>query len=340
MRMDAPVFIVGTPRSGTTLTARILGRHSRLFMPGEVHFFEDVFARRKELGDPGDPGSRRAILERLLSLFGRYNEPTDQQRVDALFSDPERRDELEAACVNYRELFSAFMEIQAGSEGKVRWGNNAPRDLFSVDEILTFYPDAKIIVCVRDVRDFLVSYRDKWMATSQEEAVRLRRLYHPVITTLLWKSSMKRFLELRNTLPEARLFELRYEDLVASPEATVKRICTFLEEPFEEAMLRIESNNSSAGERRKGIFDASVGRWREGLSPEDAQIGQMLAREELAFFGYPLERLRANPAKVAGSFLSTPWRLIHALRANQVKRGPLLPYLLRRTLPFMMNPKR
>ncbi len=337
MSMDAPVFVVGTPRSGTTLTAKILGRHSHLFMPGEVHYFEDILARRRELGDPGAPGSRDAILERLLTIFGRYNEPADQQRVEALFSDPERRRELEDACGGYREIFSAFMEIQARNEGKVRWGNNTPRDLFSVEDILAFYPDAKIIVCIRDVRDFLISYRDKWMATSSAEAERLRKLYHPVVTTLLWKSSMKRVLKLRGSLPAKTFCLVRYEDLVSSPEATVKRICSFLGESFETTMLRIESNNSSAGERQKGVFNTSVGRWRDGLSPEDAQVGQMLARRELGRFGYHVERLRVNPVKVAAAFFSAPWRLAQALQANKEKRGPLLPYLIRRVFPFLMN---
>ena len=51
-----PVFIIGTPRSGTTLTAKILGRHSNIFMPGETHFFDDVYsvvfgAGSRNLGD-------------------------------------------------------------------------------------------------------------------------------------------------------------------------------------------------------------------------------------------------------------------------------------------------
>jgi len=49
-----PIFVVGTPRSGTILTAKILGRHSHIFMPGETHFFDDIYSRRIELGNPGN----------------------------------------------------------------------------------------------------------------------------------------------------------------------------------------------------------------------------------------------------------------------------------------------
>lgn len=44
----APIFVFGIPRSGTTLTAMIIGRHSRLFMSGETHYIDDIYSRRKE----------------------------------------------------------------------------------------------------------------------------------------------------------------------------------------------------------------------------------------------------------------------------------------------------
>ena len=87
MSSTAPVFIVGTPRSGTTLLARILGRHPSLFMHGETHFFPDIYARRAELGDPPSAEGALAMKERLSTLYGRYNEPADQARVARIFSD-------------------------------------------------------------------------------------------------------------------------------------------------------------------------------------------------------------------------------------------------------------
>ncbi len=52
--------MVGTPRSGTTLCASILGRHSTIYMGGENHFFEDIYARREQLGALG-AGATRAV---------------------------------------------------------------------------------------------------------------------------------------------------------------------------------------------------------------------------------------------------------------------------------------
>lgn len=333
--MDAPIFIMGTPRSGTTLTARILGRHSRLFMPGEAHFFEDIFSRRRELGDLGSSACRNMILERLATLYGRFNEPNDQERIERLLCDPSVRRDLESSCGSYKDLLSTFMEVQARSEGKARWGNNAPRDLFSVNEILSFYPDAKILLCIRDVRDFLISYRDKWRATSTESVERLKLLYHPVVTSLLWKSSAREISGLPARLPSADFMLIRYEELVRRPEPTVRKICEFVGESFEPGMLEVDSNNSSAGTRQGGIYASSVGRWRDGLAEEDAHVAQLLTRKELERLGYSVEKTNANPVKVAATFLSTPFAFWRAIEANKEKRGPLIPYVIRRATPFL-----
>ena len=94
-------------------------------------------------------------------------------------------------CRNYSEVFGRFMELQMQVVGKARWGNNAPRNLFSAATIKIFFPAAKLIVCVRDIRAFLYSYKGKWEVTSEEHVERLKKLYHPVVTSYLWKSSMR-----------------------------------------------------------------------------------------------------------------------------------------------------
>jgi hypothetical protein len=338
--MNAPIFIVGTPRSGTTLTARILGRHSRLFMPGEVHFFEDVYSRRKELGAPENADCRTKIVERLATLYGRFNEPEDQRRIEKLFEDPAIRSEMESPCGSYGEILSTFMEIQARSEGKSRWGNNAPRDLFSMEDIFSFYPDAKILLCIRDVRDFLISYRDKWKATSAENSNRLRMLYHPVVTSLLWKASARKIAALEENDPGSQFMLVRYEELVGRPEQTVRKICEFIGEGFEPDMLDIQSSNSSADSRGEGIFASSVGRWRGSLAEVDVRVAQILTRKELERLGYPVEKVRAGRIQVAGKFLSAPYAFWRALAANREKRGPLISYAMRRAAPFLRRKSR
>lgn len=329
---NSPIFVVGTPRSGTTLTAKILGRHSNIFMPGETHFFDDIYSRKNELGRLGDQRAQDKTIELLLSLYGRYNEPKDQERVNHLVKEHGFKDKILESTGTYVDLLSSFMRIQAEFSCKKRWGNNAPRDIFNIDEIIEFYNDVKIILCVRDVRDFLLSYQGKWRTTSEKEVERLKKLYHPVVTSLLWKSSMKRIPEIRKKVPEKNLIIIKYENLVSYPEKTIKKICNTIEEDYESSMLEVNASNSSHGKGQKGIFSTSVGRWESLLSKEEVCIAQSIASKEIQSLGYPMTDPNANLLKMAAICATAPYAFWRGLSANSKKRGAIGPYLLKRIL--------
>ena len=326
---NSPIFIVGTPRSGTTLTAQILGRHSNLFMPGETHFFDDIYSRKDESG-PFTRETVSSVSKRLFDLYARYYEPDDQQRIEQLFSSSDSLEVELSSCLSYKDMLTRFMNVQMVHENKNRWGNNAPRDLFCVDDILEFYPNAKIIVCVRDVRAFLLSYKGKWKVTGDEHVERLKKLYHPVITSLLWKASMKLVPALKKMLPAASLAIIKYEDLVTDPDKTIKYICDVIEEDFEPEMLNVVTHNSSNAPESRGIFPTSVDRWKKDLKPEDISISQMLCKKQLYELGYDLISPHSSIYKVVTNYLGTPYALWRALDANKEMRGPLLPYVYKR----------
>lgn len=325
-----PIFVIGTPRSGTTLMARVLNRHSRIFMPGETHFFPDIYAQRDKLGELPEEAASNRVWDRLTSLYRRYNEPKDQARIDAILEDAKSREHLRTSMQSYREVFSTFMEIQTEREGKVRWGNNTPKDLFYVEDILEFYPDAQFIICVRDIRDFLKSYQGKWKVTADSEVDRLKKLYHPVITSLLWKSSMRKLDAIRRKLPENKLLTVRYEDMVSQPEVIMKKVCEYIGEDFDAQMLDINFSNSSDQKSQTGIYARSVSSWKGKLSSEEVWIAQRLGGQQMQSFGYSIELVKVNAFKLMGILFSTPWALGRALKANRSNTGPIIPYVYRR----------
>ena len=329
-KIDAPIFVVGTPRSGTTLTARILGRHSRIFMPGETHFFDDIYSRRRELGEPPEYAARERIFARLSTLYGRYNEPPDQQRVEALFRDGDLAAALKARWSSYEEVFSSFMELQTVRAGKEVWGNNAPRDLFNAREILAFFPNARFVVCVRDVRDFLLSYAGKARVSPLVHRQRLEKLYHPILTSLLWKSSIRQLARLRHLVPESQLTVLRYEDLVTDPENEIAKLCTGLGVDFEPQMLEVDTHNSSFEAPGEGIFSSSIGRWQDRLPAAEAAWAQRINHRELVALGYDVAPLRPDFGRMLVLLGNFPLALVRAFHANRKHRGSLLPYLLKR----------
>lgn len=325
-----PIFVIGTPRSGTTLTARIVGNHPNVFMPGETHFMHDIYARRAQLGDPSDPAARQRILSRLFTLYGRYNTRLDQTRVEQVFSDAQALEQLRASSTSYRNLLQSFMEPQARFRGKIRWGNNAPKDVFHVEEILDLFPDARFLFCVRDIRDFLLSYQGKWRITTDAHKDRLRHLYHPVLTSLLWKATMRRLPAIRKCVPAGNLLVLRYEDLVTRPMEIIPKICEVIDEPYDERMHQVTFKNSSSDPKQAGIFSSSVGGWRQKLSQEEIYIAQRTAAKEMTELGYALEPVRPNPFRLATISLGMPLALLRAYGANRTQNGPLLQYVARR----------
>ncbi|HEB87685.1 MAG TPA: sulfotransferase [Gammaproteobacteria bacterium] len=328
---DKPIFVVGTPRSGTTLTAKILGRHPQIFMPGETHYFDDVYSRSEQLGNVENYGAITKIAERLHTIYMRYYEAEDQKRIKELF--PTSTD-LRAAlhgCVDYGDVLDRFMGLQMEGTSKSRWGNNAPRDLFSYRDIKNYFPDAKFVVCVRDIRAFLLSYKGKWKVVTGDVYVnRMKKLYHPVVTSYLWKSSMRQVALLMSEVPSSDWVIVRYEDLVAEPEKIMRQVCDAIGEEFEHSMLDVDTHNSSCTDQEKGIFATSVNRWLTELTPEEIAIGQYITKKELSCYGYSNVDVSVKAGRLLWIWIGAPYGLWNALYANRAVRGPLIPYLARR----------
>jgi len=327
---DKPIFVIGTPRSGTTLTAKILGSHSSIFMPGETHYFSDIYSRQKEIGDLCEQKSRARLWEKLINLYAKFNEPADQGRIDRLLKNGEFVRSLRGATCDYGETFKVFMCLQMEFSEKKRWGNNVPKDIFHVSEIRAIFPDAKFILCVRDVRDFLGSYKSKWKATSEENVDRIKKLYHPAVTSYLWKASMRLLPILKKDLGDESLFILPYEKLVADPEVEIKKVCDFLGEMFESEMLNVAFSNSSGVASEKGVYSSSVGAWQSRLSPEECWIAQRVAKKEMIKLGYELKKIKPGQVNLWLLILSAPFALWRGLAANKKNTGPVIPYLFKR----------
>jgi hypothetical protein len=333
--MKAPIFIVGTPRSGTTLIGRILSQQPEIFIGGEMHFFEDIYARRQRLGDPASPAAMQQIFERLATLYGRYNARADQERIDKLFADRDIVQHLTTANRDYRDVLSRFMHLQTCQAGKKRWGNHVPKEVFYVKDILSFYPEAKFIFCVRDIRDFLVSYQNRWRVATPGDSERFERLYHPIITSLLWKATIKQIALAESIIPVGNALTIQYESLVGEPVDTVQRICRFIEEDYDDNLLQVDSHNSSFAVQESGIYTSSVGSRRDQLSQEEQYIAMRLAKKEMQHLGYSTTRVTPQLGQLAKIGLTFPYALWRALDANHVNRGPLLPYLSQRAMAFL-----
>jgi len=91
----SPIFVLGTPRAGTTLMARILDRHPRLFAPGETHFFEEIWPGMESEVQDMRAEELRLAASRLYHALGNHRFEDSQQKIEASFTLDELLDKAQ-----------------------------------------------------------------------------------------------------------------------------------------------------------------------------------------------------------------------------------------------------
>ena len=241
-----PVFIIGVPRSGTTLLRVLLDSHSQVAALPESPWL---------LGAYGPDTSVRSLLEDLTD--GPYGIARNVSGV--------RPDHILAAGRRFLdEMFEPFLERQ----DKRMLVFKTPHDIRHLEFLMRFLPDARYIHITRDGRDVCLSQLEKKGAFFKD----LREFGR-----LSYANTFRRWVEwelhVRAVLhrPGVPVLHMRYEDLIADPDATLRRITAFLEMPFEAAMLDYASvahdypaweAGSTDVAQKDGISAASIGRWR------------------------------------------------------------------------------
>jgi hypothetical protein len=197
-----PIFVVGHPRSGTTLLASLLDSHTQVAVPPETHFFD---ATRRWGGR-----DERLPVDTLVQELQR------NPRLGDLGLDPEDiRRRLGGGQSSLSVLLRAALEAYAEQRGKPRAAEKTPGHLWYVEQIIRWYPAAVVIWIVRDGRDCVGSLlRMPWTHSS----VRLH--------SLQWQRSSSTCRRWQRRFPD-RVLRIRYEDLLADPDAQFTRIQDF-----------------------------------------------------------------------------------------------------------------
>jgi len=273
--MTRPIFVVGCPRSGTTLVRDLLRSHPNVTIAPETHFIP-IFYRAF-----AEPASSQEVWQLARRILG-------SPRVARWWRISAAQPDF-AACRTFSDVTRRVFELWAAKEGKPRWGDKTPHYVREIPLLLRLFPDAQIVHIVRDGRDVALS----WVETRFEPG----NLY---VAARMWNEMVTKGRQDGTLLPPGSYLELRYESLLAEPEATMRSLCAFLNEPFDPAVLtpnRIAWDSNGAPTWTRGpdfrvrIVGGNAGGWRSRMSLRRRTLFESVAGGLLSELGYPVEGL-------------------------------------------------
>jgi hypothetical protein len=185
-------------------------------------------------------------------------------------------------------LFDEFQGDYARARGKARWADKTPRYALCIDYLDQLFPTCQVVHVIRDGRDVVASHRDRWGWWAAVKAVKKWPYYLATARTA------------GAGLPAGRYHELRYERLVADPEATLRELLDFLGEPWDPAVLEHDKRPHDVPERylafassrrvasaeRPPIYRSRVGSGHKELDPLLKLLVKMVAGRTLNELGY------------------------------------------------------
>ena len=282
---NSPIFVVGVPRSGTTLLAAMLAAHSRLSCGSEQHMFVYLsrlpLSKKIELYDLSNWPNH--AVEFLFSCM--YFEQSVPEHYGISRSDLESH--LRGKPPEIKSIVAAIPEIKMLRDGKVRWVDKTPNHLQYLAEIRACFPEASIVQIVRDPRDTALSIMKtpwSWAPHRWENAL------------LFWHEYNAHGMEFFAVDPNS--YTARYDDLVQDTEETLKNLCLFLGEEFETSMLDtsrssqdvLTVSDSSWHQRVASVPDRDrIGVWRREISPHENIVAEALLNVAMRQYGFPVE---------------------------------------------------
>ncbi|MCR9236531.1 MAG: tetratricopeptide repeat protein [Alphaproteobacteria bacterium] len=247
---ERPVFILGMPRSGTTLAEQILSSHPAVFGAGELTGMGNAISYIAQKVDEG-----------------RFPEDT------ALLEDKEFA-QLGSDYLSVLEKFSP-----ANAERVI---DKMPNNFLTAGLIHLMLPNARIVHMRRDLRDVAVSNYTTMFNTGMEHTYDLAELGRYL------RSYSHHMDHWRQVLPQNAMLEIRYEDLITDLETHARSLVAYCGLPWDDACLNFHETErsvrtASVTQVRQPIYTSSAGRWRvyeqhlgplldqlEGIIPSEA----------------------------------------------------------------------
>jgi hypothetical protein len=286
---DRLVFLIGAPRSGTTLLARMLSAHSQIYGRAEPHLITPIAH---------------------LGYFGKvqkapYDQNNVEQAIREIVAEIPRHEAgyLEALRAYTDSIYAQLMEL--APPGKRLFLDKTPAYALVLPFLTKLYPQAKYVVLTRHPLAVLSSYAESFFGGDYRVALE----HNPIL-----QRYVPELARLVRDEPVPNVW-VRYEELVKEPDVHFRRICDHLGVPFEAGAITY----GESGEAFKGLGDptgvarhtrpvtSSVSRWAAEIASSTdtlalvSRVLDELDPADLEALGHPRERIVAQLEAARGA---------------------------------------
>lgn len=288
--MGPPVFIIGNPRSGTTLLRLMLNNHQNIIVPPECGFAVWFYEKYHLLG------FSESVIHALVK------DVSTARKIETWNLDYAKLREyiITSNASSYSQAVSAVYEFYGHSLGKNfhRWGDKNNFYLRHIETLCALYPSAQFIHIIRDGRDVACSYK----------ALRKSKMVSKYVPDLPvdikeiardWTENVQKIRESFEKLSHVQVFEVRYEDLVSQPTQELQSICNYLGEFYDPAMelyyIKNQIENQEPVEflqwKAKTLekpTDSEVGKYLRELTDAEIEEFEHISRHILKLYNYSI----------------------------------------------------
>jgi len=265
-------FIVGCPRSGTTLLRRMLDAHHAIAVTPETHFGVNYVRNRGRFGIDGEASARSALLDDFCRSDGFREMAIDESsfRARAESNPTDEWQPLRMAMQDFGRLRKATIV-----------GEKTPSHALHIEALSEAFPLARFLILRRDPRAVVASWhRTSWSRRTTTEVSEKWRRY---------STAMRRALLM---LPN-RCHKIGYEELVSNPTAVLKSCCAFLGSDFDPGMLFYHERDMSSFDERVDselTFEppnaSRIDAWRMDMPASRLRRIEAICGREMTRFGY------------------------------------------------------
>jgi LPS sulfotransferase NodH len=272
-------FIVGVGRSGTTLLMSMLNAHPQIIVPPEFEYVHRIL---------GSNVFRTKSIDELFQILF-----TDELFLRLDISKSELAEPFVQKGISYSpvRVYEHMLWICARRAEKIVVGDKDPRAIDELPIIKSLFPKTRILHIVRDPRDVFLS-------RTKAEWTRSRPDFMNILAYVNQYSKAKQW---GKQLFGNAYMEFRYEDLIAEPEVTLSRVCTFLDVPYDSHVLAFQGSSGKLvsksetqwhGNLSKPLMSNNLNKWQRDLTRGQLLLVEASCDHAMSTHGYELSGIQ------------------------------------------------